>query len=123
MKLIYSSVKDNQYASESMKNKYIYMKRSNKEMDIHYIFSIENVILSNPAEFKTTRQYYFCIPFMKERHCYCYESNDNIVLNYNDILYELSYDEWLDTFRSFVENEGKLVCELPDKVIKYNNAN
>jgi len=123
MKRIYSSPKDNQYANKNMEGKYVYMKRSNKEMDIHYIFNIKNVISVDPVEYEVERQYYFCIPFDKDRKCFYYDSKQNVKLDYNDVLYELSYDEWIDTFRSFITNENKSVNEIPSKIIKDRDTN
>lgn len=118
MKQLYNTIKNNEYAKPSMIGKYIYMKRSNDEMDIHYIFNIKNIVEEKPVRYETGKYFYFCIPFNKERKCFCYDDKLNIELKYTDVLYELSYKEWLDTFRSFVDNEGKYVYELPDKVIK-----
>ena len=118
MKQLYNTIKTNEYAKSFMIGKYIYMKRSNKEMDIYYIFNIKNIIEENPVIYKTNKCFYFCVPFNKERKCFCYDDKVNLELKYSDILYELSYEEWIDTFRSFVDNEGKYAHELPDKIIK-----
>ena len=102
----------------SIVGKFIYMKRSNKEMDIHYIFDIKEILGTSPVKYKVGKCFYFCIPFDKDRRCFYYNTTTNIKLNSSDILYELSYDEWLNTFHSFIKNEGKCVKELPSKIIK-----
>ena len=121
MKQLYNTIKTNEYAKSFMIGKYIYMKRSNKEMDIYYIFNIKNIIEENPVMYETDKCFYFCIPFNRQCKGFCYDSKTNIELTNKDVLYELSYDEWLNTFRSFVENDGKLVSDLPAKIIKDEN--
>lgn len=102
-----------------MKGKWIYVKRYNKDMDIHYIFKVKNVVpRSNPVEYVVERQYYFTIPFNHEKQCFCYDSKNNFILQHQDVLYEMSYDEWLDTFREFVRNEGVVAGDVPTKIIQ-----
>ena len=116
-----NTILDNECAKDSMIGKYIYMKHTNKEMDIYHIYSIKSVINGKNIQYETNKHFYFCIPFNRQCKGFCYDSKTNIELTNKDILYELSYDEWLNTFRSFVENDGKLVSDLPAKIIKDEN--
>lgn len=112
--------KSNIYSNNNvMKGKWIYVKRSKKETDIHYIFKVKDVVEgSNPTEYEVEREFYFTIPLDKECKCFCYDSNDNFILDKQDVLYEMGYDEWLDTFREFVKNDGMKSSDIPAKIIQ-----
>lgn len=112
--------KNNIYYNNSvMRGKWIYLKRTTRDKDIHYIFKIQNIKQPNPLIYTTYRQYYFSKPFIGECKCFCYKSNINeIEINNKDIMYELDADEWLDTFRVFVNNDNVKAQDAPDKLIQ-----
>lgn len=97
-----------QYKNESLIDKRYFLHRSTKDNEIFYIFKIEKLLDDNPIKYKTIRQYYFCIPNdILRNKCYCYEGGDKIEFLYNDKLFQISENEYLDLFRKFIKNDGE----------------
>jgi len=104
MKKIEYNIKIDNYSNPEMIGKSIYMKRETTNIDYHIIFTINNIIKNHPAVYETNKQYILEVP--KDGICKVYDNTDNIELRYNDILYEIDRFEYIDLFRSFVENDG-----------------
>ena len=118
MQLVKRTKDDSSYYDIDLIGKYIYLKQTLKETDILRIFKITKILKSKPITYEVIRQYYFCIPSNKDFKCYCYDSSDNVKLNNNDLIYIMSYDEYIDTFREFVKNDGCLGHNLPYKIVQ-----
>ena len=58
------------------------------------------------------------IPKNENCKAFVYDNPQKIIIKPIDILYEMSFSEYVNTFREFVKNEGKLVKELPSKIIQ-----
>ena len=118
MKLIKKSKYINVYSGEGMINKYIYLKRENKQYVMYYIFKIGEIVEINPTKYKPTKCFMLSVPKMKGCKAFMYENIDYIELEPHEELYEMTQHEWLDTFRTFSANEGKYVENLPAKIIQ-----
>lgn len=104
MKKIEYNIKIDNYSNPEMLGKTIYMKREINDIDYHIIFTINNIIKNHPAVYETNKQYILEVP--KDGICRAYDSKNNVELKYNDILYDIDRFEYIDLFRSFVENDG-----------------
>lgn len=111
----------NLYASNEMIGKKIYMKRTDKESDMYYIYSISDIInTSFPIKYELKNCFMLLVPKNQDRKVHVYEKYKDIELKYIDVLYELDYNEWLETFRVFVKYDGDYVRNLPSKIIQDN---
>lgn len=122
-KLEEQNIKDtiNLYKSNDMIGKKIYMKRSDKESNMYYIFSINNIINSTlPIKYELKNCFMLFVPHDQNRKVHVYENYKEIELKYNDLLYELDVNEWLETFRTFVKYDSDYVQNLPSKIIQDN---
>lgn len=107
------------YGNQGIKNKYIYVKRSDSENDMYYIFKVISVLHNEyPVKYSISNCYMMLVPKDVNRKAYVYDRYDEFEIKYTDELYEMSYEEWLNTFRVFVKNEGEYVKNLPYKLIQ-----
>ena len=119
MQYIKRNNKTNNYYDKKFIDNYLYVKQSNKEMDIHHIFKVEDLLDESPITYKVDKHYYFTVPFNTKCKGFCYHNNlIPFKLEWNDKIYIMDYDEYLDTFRSFIKNDGKSVYEIPSKLIQ-----
>jgi len=121
MNRILSDKKSNIYKSKEILNdKYLYLKKTNNNYDYHYIFNISNIIENdNYIKYKTKKCYIFAIPFDNNSKCYLYEKNNEIEINQlKDVLYEMTFNEFVNTFRTFIKYDGMLKHEIPVKIIQ-----
>lgn len=122
MNKIINSDKHNIYASDIMVGKYVYYKTKNNDANLYYIFNIESVIPISDYEVKyiLSRCFLMFVPFDENRTSFLYDNYNDITIRTNGELYELTFSEYVNTFRVFLKNDGKLVKELPDKLIQDN---
>lgn len=118
MNIIKKSKHYNTYGGEGMVGKYVYMKRVIKDYTLHYIFKIDEILDTNPVKYKTEKCFMFSVPKNKLIKCYVYDNTSKIEVQFDDNLYEMTPNEWLDTFRSFVKHEGIESGQLPEDFIK-----
>jgi len=118
MKKIDNIVKINSYANESLLNQYVYMKRSDKEYDRYYIYLINQIILNVTPKYLLSKCYILHVPKNDNTKCFTHDSLTEITVNYNDELFILDIDEFIDTFRVFVNSEGLFRKDLPIKIIQ-----
>ena len=108
-------------ATEDMIGKHIYMKRYNAQdqTTIFYIYKINEIVSEYPTRYKTQNCYRLVVPDNRDMKAFVYDDVNDIQLSYtNDILYEMTHDEWLATFRTFVYCDGCQVSQLPTKIIQ-----
>ena len=122
MTQIEKNTKDLKYlANENMIGKYIYMKRVLKDdnVTVFYIYKINEIISEYPTKYNTKNCYRLVVPNDINMKAFVYDDINEIQLSYtNDILYEMSHDEWLATFRTFVYCDNCKVSQLPTKIIQ-----
>lgn len=118
MRLIKKSKHLNVYANVGMVNKYIYMKRSDNNYDLYFIYKIDEILETSPVKYKADKCYLFAVPKNKNCQAFCYDNTSKVELLSTDELYEMTAKEWLATFRVFVENEGVKTKDLPSKLIQ-----
>ena len=59
------------------------------------------------------------IPEDKNRKAFLYDNYKEITVNgLVDILYEMTFSEYVNTFREFFKNDEKYVYEIPSKIIQ-----
>lgn len=118
MKLINQSKYINVYSGEGMVNKYIYLRRENKQYIMYYIFKIGEITSITPTIYKTTKCFMLSVPKTKGCKAFVYKDINSVEVKPQEELYEMTQSEWLDTFRVFVANEGQYVENLPSKLIQ-----
>ena len=118
MKKIDNIIKSNSYANESLLNQHIYMKRSDNEYDRYYIYLINQIILSITPKYLLDKCYILHVPKNDNIKCFTNDSLSELTVNYNDELFVLDRDEFIDTFRVFVNSEGLYRKDLPIKIIQ-----
>lgn len=101
-------------SNESLINQYVYMHQTNSEMSIHRIFKVVKYIDDN--DYIVENHYYFTIPFNKSCKCFCYNGENKI--EFNDDMYIMDNDEYVNTFRMFKENDSKVANSIPLKIIQ-----
>lgn len=108
--------------SEEILGKYIYFSKKYLDSQVHYIFNIKSMDISNGISkiiYKCDKAYMFMIPEDKNRKAFLYDNYKEVTVNgLVDVLYEMTFSEYVNTFREFVKNDGKLVCEIPNKIIQ-----
>ena len=112
------------YTSKELIGKYIYVCKSNTDNKLLYICKINNIEYDgNITDIKyiCDKVYVFMIPNDTNRKAFLYDNYTCVSIDgFNDELYELTFSEFVNTFREFITNDGKLVSELPDKIIQDN---
>lgn len=95
------------YSSKTLLGKRILIERNTKTDKIYYIMKLTNSQEENyNIQYFTERQYYFCIPTDNRTKCYCYNGNLPITIGWEDKVYQISENEYLDLFRKFVKYDG-----------------
>ena len=120
MKHIKHNIKTNNYYSKEFVGNYVYIKKSNKDFDTHQIFKIVGLSEEDDHTFIVNKYYYFYIPNSNNMNmkCFCYEGNNKCTYGPKDEMYILDDDEFIDTFREFIKNDGKSKNEVPSKIIQ-----
>lgn len=119
MKKLERTRTEDQYIKESsVINKYLYYTTTGKESNLYYIFKCEDIISNSPVKYKCSRCYCFMVPKNDACKCFLYDDYKTITLPASCSLYEITFGEYVDTFRVFVDNDGKLPNELPSKIIQ-----
>jgi hypothetical protein len=106
MDKIFNSAKTNVYGGVGMLNKYIYMKREDKDNKLYFIYKINSIINENfPVIYGCDKMYVLVSPKNKQDITVKDNINSIELLN-NDVLYQISIDEYLKIFKLFVEYQG-----------------
>ena len=107
MEKILNSAKTNVYGSIGMLNKYIYMKREDNENKFYFIYKIKSIINESfPVIYGCDKMYILIVPKNLKQDITVKDDINNIELLNNDILYQISLDEYIGIFKSFVEYQG-----------------
>lgn len=119
MDKIFNSPKANVYGGASMLNKYIYMKREDTENKMYFIYKINSIINDKfPIIYECNKLYVLIAPKNKSKENSVKDNLTKLELTNNDILYQISIDEYLKMFKMFVEYEGtkmKIVDDMFEK--------
>ena len=95
------------YSSKTLLGKRILIERNTNTDKIYYIMKLVNSQEENHnVQFFGERKYYFCIPTDNRTKCYCYNNISVIDIEWNDKVYAISEDEYLDIFKKFVKYDG-----------------
>ena len=107
MDKIFNSPKANVYGGASMLNKYIYMKREDTENKMYFIYKIDSIINDKfPIIYECNKLYVLISPKNKNKENSVKDNLTKLELTNNDILYQISIDEYLGIFKVFVECQG-----------------
>ena len=107
MDKIFNNPKINVYGGVSMLNKYIYMKREDNENKFYFIYKIESILKEIfPVTYSCNKLYILCVPKDKNKKITVIDNINKLELANNDILYQISVEEYLGMFKVFVECEG-----------------
>lgn len=122
MQKIFNNIEQNNYTSPNLIGKHIYFKDSQKDSDLYYIFEIKSIDSTSNIPYiiyKVDRCYMMFVPKNKDCKAFLYDTTTEIKISPSKHeLYEMSFAEYVNTFRSFVKNTGKLVKDLPTKLIE-----
>lgn len=103
-------------------NKYIYCKTESKEYNLFHIFKPINILEDNKYEtiYNCEKYYLYILSKSSDKHCFFYEKQNKIDFNKIDKIdfYNMSEQEFVDTYISFKENDNKYPNQLPVKLIK-----
>ena len=118
MDKIINNPKLNIYGNEGMVNKHIFMRRKDNEKFTYFIYQITKVLKNKfPITYECSRLYILTI--FKD-HKTKASVNDKLTvleLDNNDVLNEISVEEYIAIFKVFVECEGNICRELPQPII------
>lgn len=122
MNKLLNSINHPKYMSEELLGKYIYFSKKYSDSQVHYIFNIKSMDVSGGISkiiYKCDKAYMFMIPEDKNRKAFLYDNYKEITVNgLVDILYEMTFSEYVNTFREFFKNDEKYVYEIPNKIIQ-----
>lgn len=102
-------------------NKHIYTKISNEENDLYYIFTPRMIeeIYKNEYKFTCKNCYILMVPKKDDCRTYMYDDTNTVIANiYTNDIYELTFSEFVNTFRTFLDSDGKFPNEIPSKLIQ-----
>ena len=107
MEKILNILKYNTYGISSMINKYIFMERHDFDNDTYFIYQIKDILNEKfPIIYQCNRLYVLNIPKDKNKKAYVYDNLTELELLNNDTLFQLTFDEYLKYFKSFIELSG-----------------
>ena len=107
MDKIFNSPKANVYGGVSMLNKYIYMKREDPENKLYFIYYIKSILKDSfPVTYECAKSYILIVPKNKNKTLSVIDNVTKIELTNNDMLHNISVDEFLGIFKVFVECQG-----------------
>ena len=104
MEKILNILKYNTYGLSSMINKYVFMERHDINNDTYFIFQIKTILNEKfPIKYQCNRLYVLNIPKDKNKKAYLYDNLTELELLNNDTLFQLTFDEYLKYFKSFID--------------------
>lgn len=107
MDKIFNSPKTNVYGGVSMLDKYIYMKREDVENKMYFIYHIKSILKDSfPITYECIKSYILIVPKDKNKTLSVIDNVTKIELTNNDMLHNISVDEFLGIFKIFVECQG-----------------
>lgn len=115
MRQIKQNNKTHSHFDRDLIGNFIYIQKNDKISSSHHIFKLTDIIDST---YVGSKHYFFHIPVDRGNRAFCYDGIGQIDIAYNDKIFVIDEDEYLDTFRSFVRHDGYRVSDLPDKVVK-----
>lgn len=122
MTKLFNSINHAKYLSDELKGKYIYFSKSYQDSQLYYIFRIESIDASNgisKIKYNCSKVYLLMVPNDKSRTVFLYDNYKEVIVNgLYDVLYEMTFSEYVNTFREFVKSDGKRGSELPNKIIQ-----
>lgn len=122
MKQILNDKNTNNYASQDIIGKYIYFKEERKDSNLYYILTVKSIevdpINSEDITYFTNKCYLLFVSKNKECRTHIYDNYDKVNISPKFDLYEMSFSEYVNTFREFIKNDGKFPEELPSKIIQ-----
>ena len=109
------------YMSSDLINKYIYYKEERRDSYLYFILNVKNIDfneITNNIIYYTNKCYLLNVPKDLTQKAFVYDNYTKVNISNNFDLYEMSFTEFVNTFRIFINNDGKLVSELPVKLIQ-----
>lgn len=106
---------------DELSNNFLYLKQETKEAYLYNIFkvvSLEKNKYTNQITYQTDKYYMLFVPKLASGTTFIYDTYKTISLGFNDLIFKMTQQEYLDTFRSFLSCEGKRANELPSKIIQ-----
>ena len=121
MKQIFYNKDIKNYISKDIIGKYIYYKEERQDSYLYYICYVKDIDFNDATNniiYYTNKCYLLFVPKNKDLKAFVYDNYDKINISVKFDLYELTFTEFVNTFRTFIDNDGKQVSELPSKIIQ-----
>ena len=119
---LFNSINHPTYTSDELIGKHLYFSKTIEDSTLYYIFTVSKINNTGSTaniQYICSKVYLFMVPDDKSRKAFLYDSYKDITVNgLRDILYEMTFGEFVNTFRVLVQNDGKYVSDLPDKIIQ-----
>ena len=109
------------YTSNDLIDKYLYYKEERNDSNLYYIIKINSIDFDQNSQditYLVDKCYLLYVPKNDELKAFVYDNYTKVDISKDSDLYEMSFTEFVNTFRVFVNNNGKLVSELPSKLIQ-----
>ena len=115
MNKIFNTPKINVYGGCGMLNKYVYMKREDKENKMYFIYQIASIIKDTfPITYNCNKLFVLIVPKNKSKQITVIDNLNKVELTNNDILYDISVNEYLAMFKTFVMCQGTKMIVTDD---------
>lgn len=109
----------NNYISDNIIGKYIYYKEERKDAFLYFILVVKSIDHDETnIIYYTDKCYLLYVPKNKDLKAYVYDNYQKVNISTKFDLYEMTFTEYVNTFREFIKCDGKLVTELPSKIIQ-----
>lgn len=121
MKQIINDKNHTNYISNNLIGKYIYYKEERDNEYLYFIFTIESIKPNESNKliiYNTNKCYLLYVPKNITSKCFIYDNYNQINILANNDLYEMTFSEFVNTFREFIKIDGKVVSDLPTKIIQ-----
>ena len=95
------------------KGDYIYTKKKKDNMHIYFIGIVKSIKDNNVT---LSVSHHMTSPENDEMKAFLYDELDETI-TYDSEMYVMNATEWTTTYINFIKNDGRLVKELPKKLI------
>lgn len=116
-------IKDlNEYTSNNIINKYLYYKEERQDSYLYFILIVKSIDYDETnITYYTDKCYLLYVPKNLSNKCFVYDNYTKVNISTKIDLYEMTFAEFVNTFREFIKYDGKLASELPSKIIQDSN--
>lgn len=96
--------KDEMINESFMLNKYFYYKKENQNSINYFIFLCNGILSNMPIKYSCKKGYCFMLPKNEENKSYLFDDINEIEIMYNNNIYLMSFEEFVDKFKVYIKN-------------------